>query len=160
MCRSSRVAGACLALLLSGCGGPTFIVQQYPGPVRPSDSIAVLRVNGDGGIVLVSLDGEPIRTRVADDARLHVEMLPGRHRLSFADLADASRPLGRAAFVAGAGKTYRPLFASRGGGARVFEVDAASDEPLQDATVEGPGQEPALPDPGQEPARQPLPAVR
>lgn len=160
MCRSSRVAGACLALLLSGCGGPTFIVQQYSGPVRPSDSIAVLRVNGDGGIVLVSLDGEPIRTRVADDARLHVEMLPGRHRLAFADLADAGRPLGRAAFVAAAGKTYRPLFASRGGGARVFEVDAASDAPLRDATVADPGQESALPDPGQQPARQPLPPVR
>lgn len=160
MSRFERLLGACLAVALSGCGGPTFIVQQYSGPVRSPESIAVLRVNGDAGIVLVSLDGEPIRTRVADDARLHVEMLPGRHQLAIADLADAARPLGRAAFIAAAGKTYRPLFPSRGGGARVFEVDSGSDAPLRDVTVLDPGQESAALDREKQPARQPLPPVR
>ncbi|MBI3205310.1 MAG: hypothetical protein HYZ29_27475 [Myxococcales bacterium] len=160
MSRFERLVGASLAVALSACGGPTFIVQQYSGPVRAPESIAVLRVNGDAGIVLVSLDGEPIRTRVADDARLHVEMLPGRHQLAIADLVDAARPLGRAVFVAAAGKTYRPMFPSQGKGARVFEVDSASDAPLRDVTVQDAGQESALPDQEKQPARQPLPPVR
>lgn len=152
--RLARGASLAFACALAACGGPTFIVQQYSGPVRDPDSIAVLRVNGDGNVVLISLDGEPVRTRVAEDARLHVEMLPGPHSLAIADLADSARPLGRARFVAEPGRVYRPVFASVGpGGARVMEVDASSDAPLRDVTVSAP--EPDEPAPS-----RPLPPPR
>lgn len=124
------------ASVVAACGGPTFIVQQYDGPPREPETIAVLRVNGDANVVLLSLDGESIRTRVADDARLHVEMLPGVHRVAIADLVDETRPVGRAAFTAEAGKVYRPVFADpREGGARVIEVDRSGDTEVRDATL-------------------------
>lgn len=148
--RLARGASLAFACALAACGGPTFIVQQYSGPVRDPESIAILRVNGDGNVVLISLDGEPVRTRVAEDARLHVEMLPGPHSLAIADLADSARPLGRARFVAEAGRVYRPVFA---GTARVMEVDASSDAPLRDVTV-------SAPEPDQPAPSRPLPQPR
>ncbi|MBK7581034.1 MAG: hypothetical protein IPI67_12575 [Myxococcales bacterium] len=140
-------AGACVALGFSllGCGGPTFIAQQYAGPVRPRESIAIIRVNGDSGLALLTLDGEDIATRVPEDARLHVEVLPGPHRLIIGDVSGTARAVGRAAFVAEAGKTYRPVFSGEGPApidtetvirpARVYEVDDGRDTLLRDVTL-------------------------
>lgn len=38
------MAFVALAASLGGCPGPTFVVQQYAGPVRPRETIATLRV--------------------------------------------------------------------------------------------------------------------
>jgi hypothetical protein len=118
--------------LAIGCGGPTFIVQQYGGSPRDREAIAVIRVNGQESIVLVALDGEDIATRVPDDARLHVEVLPGKHTVTIGDLSDTSEPARTTSFVAAAGKTYRPVMQQHA--ARVFEVDADSDALLSDVT--------------------------
>lgn len=118
--------------LVIGCGGPTFIVQQYGGSPRERETIAVIRVNGQETIVLVALDGEDIATRVPDDARLHVEVLPGKHTVTIGDLSDTAEPARSTSFVAQAGKTYRPVMQQHT--ARVFEVNADTDALLSDVT--------------------------
>lgn len=137
-----RMLRHALPLLLVGvvaCAGPTYVVQQYDGPVRPAESIAILRVNGKDPIRLESLDGEPVGTRVAEDSRLHVEMLPGRHQLRVRDLARQGAAPGRAAFMAEAGRVYRPVASAPRDeittSLQVFEVDADSDAPLRDVTL-------------------------
>jgi hypothetical protein len=118
------------ALLLAGCAGPTFVVQQFKGPQRPPETIATLRVNAGGSVRLVSLDDEPLDVPLADDARLHIEMLPGRHSLTVrAANADRAEPL---SFEAEAGKVYRVTIAEE---ARIFEVDRSGDQPIRDVTV-------------------------
>jgi hypothetical protein len=118
--------------LAIGCGGPTFIVQQYGGSPRERETIAVIRVNGHETIVLVALDGEDIATRVPDDARLHVEVLPGKHTVTIGDLSDTAEPARTASFVALAGKTYRPVMQRHA--ARVFEVNPETDALVSDVT--------------------------
>jgi hypothetical protein len=137
---AAAIVFGCLA---ASCAGPTFVVQQYDGPVRASETIAIIRVNGKDPIRLDVLDGEVIGTRVEEDARLHVEVLPGRHSLRVRDLSDPDAQPGRASFMAEAGRVYRPIvFAPRpsewGGVAtvvRIFEVDAGSDAQLRDVTL-------------------------
>lgn len=114
------------------CGGPTFIVQQYGGSPRERETIAVIRVNGHETIVLVALDGEDIATRVPDDARLHVEVLPGKHTVTIGDLSDTAEPARTTSFVAQAGKTYRPVMQQHT--ARVFEVNPDTDALVSDVT--------------------------
>lgn len=117
---------------VAGCAGPTFVVQQYDGPVRPPESIAIIRVNGEDQVGIGSLDGEVIAARVDEDSRLHIEVLPGEHRIVLRDETDPAAPLGRARFVAQAGRTYRPRFEA--GRLVVYEVDADSDEMLRAVT--------------------------
>src|SRR5262245_34650209 len=99
---------ALLGALCAGasCGTPTFVVQQYAGPVRARETIAILRVDGNGTVQLLSLDGEATDARVTPDARLHIEMLPGKHTL-WVQSARGDVPAQSLVWKAEAGKTYR-----------------------------------------------------
>ena len=121
-----------IAGLVGGCMGPTFIVQQYPGAVRPSSSIAILRVNGKDPVRLLTLDDEDVAAPVTEDGRLHIEVLPGRHRLSVKNAAIPSDPAAPLAVEVEAGKVYRVAYSPE---ARIFEVDRDSDKALRDVTV-------------------------
>ncbi len=131
------VLGA-LLVGLPGCGiGPTFIVQEYPGPVRPAETIAILRVEGNGTVQLLSVDEQRADARIAEDSRLHVEMLPGKHTVMVQNLAAPANPPETVAFQAEAGKVYRPMFMhslSSGPRLHVFEIDPRSGLPIGDAT--------------------------
>jgi hypothetical protein len=125
------VLGA-LVLGLAGCpAGPTYIVQQYSGPARPKETIGILRVNGKEEVRLLTLDDEEITARVADDARLHVELLPGRHTLSVRDV----EPAQRIAFEALANKVYRVTLEGAPKAPHVHEVDRDSDALGPDVTA-------------------------
>jgi hypothetical protein len=131
------VLGA-LLLGLPGCAGPTFVVQEYPGPVRPADTIAILRLEGSGTVQLLSFDEERADARIAEDARLHVEMLPGKHRVMVQNLAAPANPPETVTFQAEAGKVYRPMFmhtVSSGPRLHVFEIDPRTGLPIGDATL-------------------------
>jgi hypothetical protein len=137
---------ACVSLGLfaasfAGCAGLTFVVQQYDGPPRPKESIAVIRANGGTGPELVSVDGEPMRVALEKGNRLHVEVLPGTHE---AEVAALGTGVGRAIavrFVAEPGKVYRfELRALETATTRLpepewealaYEVDRSSDARLQ-----------------------------
>lgn len=121
-----------LGLSVIGCGGPTFVVQAYPGPVREPDTIAIVRVVGKGPVQLLSVDGDRTDVRVAEDARLHVEVLPGPHALWATDLTSPDSRADKALFSAEPGRVYRPAF--EGGALHVLEVDRDSDAPLRDVT--------------------------
>lgn len=116
---------------LTGCMGPTFVVQQYGGPVRPRETIATLRVNGSDVIRLITLDDEDVRSPLESDSRLHIELLPGRHKIGIASAT--SEAVAPVAFVAEAGKVYRAVFV--GADAHVLEVDRGSDSPGRDVTA-------------------------
>ena len=117
--------------VLVGCVGPTFVVQQYAGPVRPRETIATFRVNGGDSVRLITLDEEDVRAPLESDSRLHIELLPGRHKIGVANGPnDLVAPV---AFVAEAGKVYRAVFA--GNEPHVFEVDRAGDAPGRDVTA-------------------------
>jgi hypothetical protein len=135
----ARIAVLAAVLLgLSDCAGPTFIVQEYPGPVRPADTIAILRLEGNGTVQLLAVDGERADARVAEDARLHVEILPGKHTVMVQNLAAPANPPEVVAFQAEAGKVYRPAFmhtVSSGPRLHVFELDPRSGMPIGDATL-------------------------
>jgi hypothetical protein len=129
-----------LLLGSAGCAGPTFVVQQYAGPARPAASVAILRFEGDGPVQMVALDGERADVLLDDEVRLHVEMLPGAHRLLAVDLAEPDRPARGVTFRAQAGRLYRAVFT--GGALRVFEIDDSTGALGADATVEpAPGPE-------------------
>lgn len=136
--RRSRVVGALvLALALGGCPGPTFVVQQYAGPVRAPDAVATLRVNGGDTVRLLTLDGDDVRAPLESDSRLHIELLPGRHRLAAGNSASAGVSGGEGAdevaFVAEAGKVYRVVFVDTA--AHVVEVNRGSDASGADVTA-------------------------
>lgn len=132
------------ALALTGCPpGPTYVVQQYPGAPRPTETVAILRVVGREPVQLAGLDGETIGAPVASDARLHLELLPGRHEVT-ARPGPADAPK-RAAFLAEAGKVYRIVFDA--GRARVVEVDRSSDTLGRDVTMDDAPREAAPPPP-------------
>lgn len=120
-----------LALLLGGCAGPTFVVQQYAGPVRPKESIAILRVNGADAVRLAALDSEDVTAPLVEDGRLHIELLPGRHALTVRNAKAPDERPAAIVFEAEAGKVYRVTL---GPEARIFEVDRATDAPVRDAT--------------------------
>lgn len=119
------------ALVLSGCVGPTFVVQQYAGPVRPRETIATLRVNGGDSVRLVTLDGEDVRAPLESDSRLHIELLPGRHEIGV--VRGPNDQLATVAFLAEAGKVYRAAYI--GAEPHVFEVDRGGDHPGRDVTA-------------------------
>lgn len=133
-----------ICALLSGvpaCVGPTLIVQQYAGPVRPRSTVAILRVNGREPVVVLELDRDDLNVPLADDSRLHVEMLPGRHTVSATDKRSGETFHEPAAFDAEAGKVYRVVVgpaetgAGAGGDVHVFEVNGGSDALVRDVTV-------------------------
>jgi hypothetical protein len=116
--------------MLAGCPGPTFVVQQYTGAVRPPDTIATLRINGSDSTRLVTLDGDDVRVPLESDTRLHIELLPGRHRVGVA--TGTSEAATEVVLVAEAGKVYRVTFV--GDAPHVFEVNRSSDAPGADVT--------------------------
>lgn len=122
---------ALFGAVLVGCPGPTFVVQQYGGPVRPLETVAVLRVNASEPVRLLTLDGEDVRAPLESDSRLHIEVLPGKHRLSVSNTASDSGD--EVAFVAEANKVYRVVFV--GAGPHVLEVNRSSDAPGADVTA-------------------------
>ena len=129
--RLALVLALTLTFAASACAGPTFIVQQYAGPVRSRETIATLRVNGADSVRLATLDDEDMNAPLVEDGRLHVELLPGRHALSVRDAkAPSERPVAMA-FVAEAGKVYRVAFTPE---PRIFEVDRGTDAPGADVT--------------------------
>ncbi len=137
-----------IAAVLAACVGPTFVVQQYGGPARPRETIAILRVNGSEPVRLLVLDDEDVAAPIASDGRLHIELLPGRHTLTARNGDDPRAPSGSLAFEAKANEVYRVVFA--GDEPRLFVVGRGSDKPAQDVTlpavVEAP--RPRLPPPG------------
>lgn len=142
--RGFRTALACQFVLLGAllssvnCGTPTFIVQQYAGPARAAETIAILRVDGGGKVQLLSLDGEAADARVTPDARLHLELLPGTHTLWVQNLAEEG-PAHSVSFHAEASKVYRVEFVSAAFGgpasAHVYEVDRDSNALKADVTL-------------------------
>lgn len=167
------LSGALSAGLAQGCGPATFTVQQYDGPVRSREAIAVLRVNGKEPVQLQTLDGEDAAVRVPEDARLHIEILPGKHTIGVVSEFDTHRLPLEVAFNAEPGKVYRPVlvqerrqnyYGARLDVPRVYEVDAESDALLRDVTlVDAPPAPPPPPEPAPSapeppPAPEPTPA--
>lgn len=122
-----------LSLLLVACMGPTFIVQQYNGPARPRESIAILRVNGNETIRLLLLDDEDVAAPIVSDGRLHIEVLPGKHTLTARNGDDPRGPSGAIAFQAEANKVYRVAFVADA--PHLYEVDRDSDKAIRDVTL-------------------------
>jgi hypothetical protein len=123
-----------VALLLAACPGPTFVVQQYGGPQRPGESIAVLRVNGNEPTRLLVLDGQDVAAPIVEDGRLHIEVLPVRHTVEVANARLPSSAYAPISFNAEAGKVYRITFDGPGGTPRVHEVNREKDELGRDVT--------------------------
>lgn len=139
--RLAAFAMAC-ALFASNvaCGGPTLVVQQYDGPVRPQETIAILRVNGGGSVQLLTLDDTDVAVPIAKDTRLHLELLPGRHTVDVANVTAPNAPPATVAFDADAGRVYRVAFvaseSSSGPTAHVYEVERGGDALLREVTVD------------------------
>jgi hypothetical protein len=121
------------AVVSGGCVGPTFIVQQYAGPQRPTETVAILRVSGAQPVRLVLLDEEDAAAPIVEDGRLHIELLPARHTVVVANAAAPDARYPRLTFDALAGKTYRVAFL--GAEAHVYEVSPSSDAFVRDVTV-------------------------
>lgn len=136
------LAAAILGLSQQSCVGPTFVVQQYSGPQRPAQTIATLRLYGTDRTRLVSFDDGAADAPIAEDARVHIEILPGEHRITVANAAHPEEPTQRMAFHAEPGKFYRVGFTPRDAStdamlserAHVYEIDPASDALLRDVT--------------------------
>src|ERR1700754_1509031 len=79
------VLAVLVAFVVTGCPGPTFIVQQYAGPQRPPEAIATLRVKGNEPVRLLTLDDQDVAAPIVEDARLHIEILPAQHTVSVAN---------------------------------------------------------------------------
>lgn len=122
-------------LLVAACVGPTFVVQQYKGPERPTDQIAILRVNGSDSVRLMYLDDADVAAPLVSDGRLHIEMLPARHVVVVTNAANGNERSLPLAFDAQAGKVYRVIFVPPDATPRVFEVNRASDAPGVDVTM-------------------------
>jgi hypothetical protein len=120
------------AMALPACMGPTFVVQQYGGSVRPRETIATLRVNGNDAVHLITLDDEDVRAPLESDSRLHIELLPGRHKIGVSG-GGPSDPIEPVAFIAEANKVYRAAYVA--GVAHVFEVERGSDTQGRDVTA-------------------------
>jgi hypothetical protein len=125
--------GGAGALVLVGCTPPTFIVQQYSGSPRERETIAILRVNGSDSVRLLTLDDEDVAAPVQDDTRLHIELLPARHKVTVVNVKAPSERYEPILFQAEANHVYRVIV--EGTTARIFDVDRASDRVLTDATM-------------------------
>ncbi|MDB4933260.1 MAG: hypothetical protein JWP87_232 [Labilithrix sp.] len=87
-------------------------------------------MNGSDALRLITLDDEDISAPLEADSRLHIELLPGQHRVGVAN--GPNDPVVPVAFAAEPGKVYRVTFV--GPAPHVFEVDRASDTPGRDVT--------------------------
>jgi hypothetical protein len=130
-------------------------------------------MNGKDPIVWDSLDGEDASARVPEDARLHIEVLPGEHTLRVRSLHDLSQVSERISFRAEAGKVYRPVFETSNqaheakfaatplGAARIYEVDSGSDALVRDVTMPARRATDTYPSPPARPAkaREPSPSL-
>jgi len=142
--RSARAAMALGAAIVACNGTVTFVMQQYAGPPKPKDSIAIIRSDGASATELVAVDGETIRAPLERNNRLHVEVLPGTHDVDVAAPAIGLRHAIPVRLLAEAGKVYRvevwaapPLQAPLGHGgppppdgewiAHAYEVDRDTD---------------------------------
>jgi hypothetical protein len=154
------VAVGICGVLLHACAGPTYVAQQYDGDPRPREEIAVVRVNAKDPVLLDSLDGEAIAVRLPEDSRLHVEILPGPHRVGVANALDPNAPAELVSFVAEAGKVYRPVVLANPppASARIYEVDRDSDALVRDVTA-APKAPPRIETPPAAPAPAPSPPV-
>ena len=139
------VALALSGMLLHACSGPTYVAQQYDGDPRPKEEISVVRVNAKDPVLLDSLDGEAIAVRLPEDSRLHVEVLPGPHRVGVANALDPNAPAALVSFLAEAGRVYRPILRADPppASARIYEVDRDTDALLRDVTAAPPTPPPA-----------------
>jgi hypothetical protein len=141
----------CLVLVLSSalasCGqGMTFVMQQYAGPARPTNSVAAIRVNATHGPDLVAVDGVPFGPSPALEPgnRLHLEVLPGPHEVDVV-ATDPATGLNReipVRFVAEAGKVYRVELVANATAhseappeAYAYEVDRDTDATIRIATA-------------------------
>lgn len=133
--RSVLVLFALVALgaAVAGCPGPTFVVQQYAGPARPREAIATLRMNGSDAVRFATLDDQDLGgTPVASDSRLHIELLPGSHRLTVLNANAPQTAYAPIGFAAEPGKVYRVTFVL--GAPRIYEVDRGGDKTGADVT--------------------------
>jgi hypothetical protein len=150
--------------VLGACSGPTYVAQQYDGDPRPKEEIAVVRVNAKDSVLLDSLDGEAIAVRLPEDSRLHVEVLPGSHRVGVANALDVYAPAQIVSFVAEPNRVYRPVWRADPppASARIYEVDRDSDALLRDVTAPPPppprAEPPAVTPPAPAPAPPPEPS--
>jgi hypothetical protein len=158
-----RVSWAWAGFVLTGCGSMTFVVQEYAGPPRPHDGIAIIRVNGSGGPDVVAVDDQPLRVALEPLNRIHVEVLPGPHEV---DVEVTEPEIGLRhtlpiRFLAAAGKVYRvevfavaPSAPARGEArwdAQAYEVDRSTDARLGVAAAWGaPARAPTSPPAGPE----------
>jgi hypothetical protein len=131
------------ATALTGCPGPTFIVQQYAGPERPRETIAILRSNAKDDAKLLYLDGEDVAAPIAEDGRLHIEVLPARHTVVVGRASLPSERYPELAFNAEADHVYRVVFTSAE--PQVYEVDRSKDTPIRDVTIAKPPPPPPPP---------------
>jgi hypothetical protein len=96
------------------CGGTvTFVWQQYEGPSRSRDRIAIIRTTGASPTVLVAIDGKSILAPLDEDNRLHVEILPGVHEVDVAAPSLGLRRVIPVRMLAEAGKVYRLAVSAR-----------------------------------------------
>jgi hypothetical protein len=115
-------------------------MEAYSGPTRPANSIAVIRVDGASNVMVIAMDGQMLAP-VASDARLHIEVLPGRHVLLAQSQLTPEDPAQHVAFKAEPGKFYRVSFVTaserRPGAleARVYELDPKSGASGVDVTL-------------------------
>jgi hypothetical protein len=137
---------AFVTLAISGCPGPTFVVQQYGGPQRPRETIATLRVNGNEPVRLLFLDDQDVAAPIMEDGRLHIEMLPARHTLVVGNASAPGERYSPITFQAEAGKFYRVVFEGGATGeARIYEVERANDKLIRDVTQVAREEPPAAP---------------
>jgi hypothetical protein len=136
------LSSSVVALALACSAGATFVVQQYDGPPRPKQSVAILRIRGDQSARLIALDGADANAPIERDVRLHVEVLPGLHTLHVANADEPAGPVRRVAFVAEPGRYYGVGFVraepARGAEPRVYELLEDSDAPRRDVTIAKP----------------------
>ncbi len=100
------ILAVCAAVVC--CGGTvTFVWQQYEGPSRSKDRIALVRTTGASSTLLVAIDGESILAPLDYDNRLHVEVLPGIHDIDVAAPSIGLRHVISVRLLAEAGKVYR-----------------------------------------------------
>jgi len=152
-----------LAGLAAACGVPTFILQQYDGPVQGPEKVAIVRFEGKDVVDLISLDGSVADAHVPEDARLHVEMLPGKHALTVANRMTPQAPPNRVVFLAEPGRFYQVAFLPPPPNewiprAHVFEIEASSGRRLKDVTFT-PSRAPTPPVPASTPVPAPAPSA-
>lgn len=131
-------------------------MQQYAGEPRPRETIAILRSSAKDDTRLLVLDDDDIAAPIADDGRLHIELLPGKHSVIAVHAGERSPLL---PFEALPDHVYRAAFAD--GAMHVFEVDRAKDTILKDVTIVAapapPPPAPPPPAPTEAPPPEPTP---